>query len=240
MKESMKMTLFVERHMPDGRSITVPCTIEVLSKEDEDISILLQNEVANGLSRDIFVTSSESDLKRFLSDDGLAVGARYEDRLICLRTAMTSPEWVKESLMECNLTPNDHSNCAVSGFCVVDKEFRGNNIQFLTQFYAENLVARKHDSIVTTISPKNIFSLQNVLACGYYIISIDWLYGGFLRFVLKKDFYPAHPLWTRGHSTIPIRDIKKQQNAISNGNVGYKIIRRSMGFSILYGRVAPA
>jgi len=239
MKKSMEMKIFVRRHMPDGRSLTVPCTIMVLSKKDEDISIRLHNLVANGLSSDIFVPSSESDLKRFLSDDGLAVGARYEDRLICLRTLRTSPEWVKESITEYNLISNDHSNCAVSGSCVVDKEFRGNNIQFLTQFYAENLVARKYDSVVTTISPKNIFSLENVLACGYYIIAIEWPYGGFLRFVLKKEFYPAHPLWTHGHLIIPIRDIKKQQKAISNGNVGYKIIRRSKGFSILYGRVAP-
>lgn len=239
MKENKKMILFVQRHMPDGRSLTVPCTIEILSKNDEDRSIKFHNEVTKGLSRDMFAASTESELKRFLTDDGLTVGARYEDRLICLRTLRTSPAWVKESLMEYNLIPNDHGNCAVSGFCVVDKEFRGNNIQFLTQFYAENLVARKYDSVVTTISPKNIFSLENVLACGYYIIAIEWPYGGFLRFVLKKEFYPAHPLWTHGHLIIPLRDIKKQQKAISNGNVGYKIIRRSKGFSILYGRLAP-
>ena len=239
MKENIKMLLFVERHMPDGRALTVPCTIEVLSKKDEDISIKLHNDVANGLSREIFVPSTNSELKRFFSDDGLAVGARYEDRLICLRTVVTSPEWVHSSLSEYNLMLGNYKNSSVTGFCVVDKEFRGNNIQFLTQFYAENIVAQKYDSIVTTISPKNIFSLQNVLACGYYIIGIESPYGGLLRFILKKEFYPANPLWTRGHLRIPIRDIKKQQEAVSNGNVGYKIIRRPKGFSILYGRVGP-
>jgi hypothetical protein len=225
--------------MPDGRALTVPCTIEVLSRKDEDISIKLHNEVAHGLSREIFAASTEDDLKRFLGKEGLAVGTRYEDRLICLRTLKTSPEWVRESLMDYNLAPERYSNSAVTGFCVVDREFRGNNIQFLSQFYAENIVSKKHDSVVTTVSPKNIFSLQNVLACGYYIIAIEWTYGGFLRFVLKKEFYPAYPLWTHGHLRIPIREIKKQQEAISKGNVGYKIVRNPRGFIMLYGRVGP-
>ena len=89
------------------------------------------------------------------------------------------------------------------------------------------------------MSPKNIFSLQNVLACGYYVIAIEWTYGGFLRFVLKKEFYPAYPLWTHGHLRIPIREIKKQQEAISRGNAGYKIVRGPRGFIMLYGRVGP-
>jgi len=239
LKDIAKMQLFVERHMYDGRALTVPCTIEVLSRKDEDISVKLHNEVAHGLSREIFAASTEEDLKRFMSKDGLAVGARYEDRLICLRTLKTSPEWVRESLKDYNLAPDRYANSAVTGFCVVDKEFRGNNIQFLSQFYAENIVSKKYDSVVTTVSPKNIFSLQNVLACGYYIIAIEWTYGGFLRFVLKKEFYPAFPLWTHGHLRIPIREIKKQQEAISRGNAGYKIVRGPRGFIMLYGRVGP-
>ena len=237
LKDAVKMQLFVQRHMPDGRALTVPCSIEVLSEKDEEISIKLHNEVAHGLSREIFAASTEDDLKRFMGKDGLAVGARYEDRLICLRTVKTSPEWVMESLKDYNLAPEKYVGSVVTGFCVVDREFRGNNIQFLTQFYAENIVSKKYGSVVTTVSPKNIFSLQNVLACGYYIIAIEWTYGGFLRFVLKKEFYPAYPLWTHGHLRIPIREIKKQQEAISKGNVGYKIVRGPRGFMMLYGRV---
>ena len=233
------MQLFVRRHMSDGRSLTVPCTIEVLSEKDEKISIELHNEVAHGLSRDIFAASTEEELKRFLTDEGLAVGARYDDRLICLRTLKISPDWVRRSLSDYNLSPEMYRNSVVTGFCVVDREFRGNNIQFLTQFYAENIVSKSYDSVVTTVSPKNIFSLQNVLACGYCIIAIEWTYGGFLRFVLKKEFYPQNPLWTHGHLRIPIRDIKKQKESLANGCVGYKIIRGPSGFAILYGRAGP-
>ena len=173
MENNVVMQLFVQRHMPDGRSLTVPCTIEVLSEKDEKFSIELHNEVALGLSRDIFAASTEEELRRFLTEDGIAVGARYDGRLVCLRTLKISPDWVRESLADYSLSPERYEHSAVTGFCVVDREFRGNNIQFLTQFYAENIVSRRFDSVVTTVSPKNIFSLQNVLACGYYIISIE-------------------------------------------------------------------
>ncbi len=235
--EIATMKLFIRRHLPDGRALTVPCTIGILSEKDEKISIELHNEVAHGLSRDIFAASTEEELKRFLSEDGIAVGARYKDRLICLRTLKISPDWVKGALADYNFAPEMYENSAVTGFCVVDREFRGNNIQFLTQFYAENIISKRFDSVVTTVSPKNIFSLQNVLACGYYIIAIEWTYGGFLRFVLKKEFYPENPLWTHGHTRIPIRDIKKQKDALANSCVGYKIVRGPSGFAILYGRV---
>ena len=59
MKNIAKMQLFVERHMSDGRALTVPCTIEVLSRKDQDISVKLHNEVAHGLSREIFAASTE-------------------------------------------------------------------------------------------------------------------------------------------------------------------------------------
>lgn len=239
MENNVVMQLFVQRHMPDGRSLTVPCTIEVLSEKDEKFSIELHNEVALGLSRDIFAASTEEELRRFLTKDGIAVGARYDGRLVCLRTLKISPDWVRESLADYSLSPERYEHSAVTGFCVVDREFRGNNIQFLTQFYAENIVSRRFDSVVTTVSPKNIFSLQNVLACGYYIIAIEWTYGGYLRFVLKKEFHPKDPLWTHGHLRIPIRDIKRQKEALSNGSVGYKIVRGPSGFAILYGRIGP-
>ena len=57
--------------------------------------------------------------------------------------------------------------------------------------------------------------------------------------MLKKEFHPKDPLWTHGHLRIPIRDIKRQKEALSNGSVGYKIVRGPSGFAILYGRIGP-
>ena len=238
LKKNNAMRLYVQRHLPDWSTVTVPCTIEVLAEEDLDNSIRLHNEVARGLSPRIFVASSPDDIRRVFLSDGLAIGARFEDRMICVRTTVTSQDWVKELLADYAIPENKFKNAAVTDFCVVDREFRGNNIQFLTQFYAENIISREYSSIITTVSPMNIFSLQNVLACGYYIFSIVWTYGGYLRYVLKKNFVSPLSLWTQHNIRIPIRDITKQQEAIARGQVGYRLIRGPKGFSILYGDLA--
>ena len=174
MENNVVMQLFIQRHLPDGRSLTVPCTIEVLSEKDEKLSIELHNDVASGLSRDLFAASTEEELRRFLTKDGIAVGARSGGRLVCLRTLKISPDWVRESLADYNLSPETYRHSAVTGFCVVDREFRGNNIQFLTQFYAENIVSRSFDSVITTVSPKYLQPAERAcMRIPYYRHRVD-------------------------------------------------------------------
>lgn len=234
-----EMKIFVRQHFSNGIFITVPCTIGTLGDRDNDAALKLHNDTAHGLSRDLFAPSTEEEIRRFLGNEGLSVGVRHKERLICLRTVKTGREWVKNSLSELGITCNTEGREAITGFCVVDKGFRGNNIQFLSQYYAESILARDFDSITTTVSPKNIFSLQNVLACGYCIIGIKSVYNGYLRYVLRKDFYPDYSVQTHGHMLIPIRKIPEQKCAIEAGYAGYAIIRRAGGFHILYGKQQP-
>lgn len=234
-----EMNIYIRRHLKDGSSTMIPVTMSALSPDYAEAGVSLHNEVASGLKRDIFAASTEEEVRQFFTDEGLAVGVRFNDRLISLRTLKTGKDWVDKALKDFGVSPDVAPNSAVTGFCVVHKCFRGNNVQFLTQFYAENIIARKFDSIVTTVSPWNIFSLQNVLACGYNIIGIEWTYGDYLRYVLKKTFRNSHPVWTHGHLQIPIRNIDWQREALKNGNVGYRIIRKPIqGFCILYGKYA--
>jgi len=233
------MNIFVRRHSFNGAFITVPCVVGTLNERDYGDALKLHDDTAHGLSGDIFVSSTGDEIRRFLGDEGLSVGVRYKERLICLRTVKTGPEWVKNSLAELGLAQSIKGRAAITGFCVVAKEFRGNNIQFLSQYYAENILSRDFDSIATTVSPKNIFSLQNVLACGYCIIGIKSIYNGYLRYVLRKDFCPDYSVQTHGHMLIPIRKIPEQKCAIEAGYVGYAVIRRSGGFHLLYGKLRP-
>lgn len=130
--------------------------------------------------------------------------------------------------------PEEAERAACTGFCVVDKEFRGNNVQFLSQYYAENIIAESCDKILTTVSPYNIFSLQNVLDCNYRIVALKEIYGGHIRYVLKKEFRPKFPLWTHWHMQLPIRDFDRQRKALAAGAVGYKLVRKPSGMHVLY------
>ena len=230
----MEMTVFVRRHKPNGSMMLVPCVMSQLTMEDVDEAIRLHDEVAHGLSKEIFIPSPEDEIRRFLGDEGLSVGVKYDGKLICLRTAVVGQEWSREMAVDMGLPAEEGDNAACTGFCVVDKAFRGNNVQFLTQYYAENLIAMHHDKILTTVSPHNIFSSQNVLNCNYRIITIKEIYNGHIRYVLEKELRPEFPLWTHWHLQISIHDFYRQRKAIAAGAVGYKLVRKPSGMHVLY------
>lgn len=229
-----EMTIFVRIHHPDGHMNLVPCSMSVLTPEDTDEVIRLHDEVSHGLSKEVFAAKSHDEIMRLLSPEGLAVGIKHKGSVISTRAVIIGKQWVKESLDPLGVPTYESESAAFTGYCVVAKEFRGNNVQFLSQYYAENLISQHFKSIYTTVSPYNVFSLENVLNCNYRIVGIVNVYGGLLRYVLKKAFMPKFPLWTHWHLKLPIRDIDAQREALAKGYRGYKIIRKHSGIHILY------
>ncbi|MFR5881518.1 MAG: hypothetical protein ACLUEQ_12315 [Cloacibacillus evryensis] len=240
--ESNSRKIFIRRHNTDGAAIIAECELCRLGPEDIEETAALHDEVANGLSRDIFAASPYEEIERFLGSEGLAVGIRHKGKLVTARTVKMGRGWTEEAVKSFEIELDGDEFPAVTGFCVVDWEFRGNNVQYLTQYLVEDIVAREHTSLLTTVSPKNIFSLENILTCNFRIIGIKEVYGGYLRFILKKDFRSSLlPIWTHGHLQIPIRDKAAQMKAIAEGYAGYKLVRKhKSGFHILYARAAEA
>lgn len=238
--EHAKNTIFLHRHLPGGRAQLVSCTMGLLGPDDAEQSIALQDRVAKGLSGDIYLPSEESDIVRYLNGDGITIGVWFEDRLVCARTIKTNEQWTKKALAEIDEPVDPGCKTAVSAYTIVDKEFRGNNTQFLSYYMMESLLADGFDMIVTTVAPKNIFSLLNVMSCGFYITGLRDLYGDYLRYILKKQLSTSKPLWTNWHHSIPIRSVEQQQQALREGNVGYKLVNKMRGFYVLYGSVGDA
>ena len=237
-RENGSFRIFIRRHYADGSAKLEKCTVYRLGPEETDDAAALHDEVAKGVSRKIFAASAYSEIERFLGEDGLAVGIRSCDKLVALRTLRMERRWADEALEEYELNLDPDEAPAVTGFCVVDRAFRGNNVQYLTQYLIENAVSERHTSIITTVSPLNIFSLDNILVCNFRIIGIKEVYGGYLRYIMKKDFRSSlAPVRTHGHRQIGIRDTDAQIRAIEEGYVGYKLVRKhTEGFHILYAR----
>ena len=82
----METSVYVRRHRPDGSMMVVPCVMSLLSPDDFEDAVRLHDEVAHGLSMDIFVPSAPDEIQRYLGGEGLSVGIKHEGRLICLRT----------------------------------------------------------------------------------------------------------------------------------------------------------
>lgn len=239
-KENNSLRIFIRRHRADGAAQIEECELCRLGPGDIEDTATLHNEVANGLSHEIFVPSPYEEIKRFLGGEGLAVGIRSGGKLVAARTVKMSRAWANEASEEYEMDFGADEFPAVTGFCVVDWAYRGNNVQYLTQYLVEDIVSSGHTSLVTTVSPKNIFSLNNILVCNFRIIGLKEIYGGYLRYILKKDFRPSLlPIWTHGHRQINIRDKAAQIEAIAEGYAGYKLVRKhTSGFHILYAKVA--
>lgn len=227
---------FLQRHARWGETLVVPCTMSILGPEHLEKSIELHNTIAKALEGDIFIPSDEEDISLFhLTDKGLALGVWNGDKLICVRTVKTDGDWVNKCLADIGVPEDPAHTTALTDYTIVDKEFRGNNVQFLSYYASEILLSRNKNRIVTTVAPKNVFSLQNILRCGYHIFGLRPLYGGFLRFVTEKRLRGARRIWTNWHHTVGLRNIEEQMRLIEDGNVGYKLIHKNTGgFSMLY------
>jgi hypothetical protein len=198
---------------------------------------MLHKRVALGLGPEIFIPTSDDELESLLGRKGLSVGVWHDRRLVCMRSVQTDREWVDDSLRKMGLGPDPEGRTAVTDHCIVDKEYRGNNIQFLTNYELESMIAENFDTITTTVAPMNVFSLQNILNINFQIVGLDHRYGGYLRYTLVKRFRSDVSIWTNGHSIMPIRDLEGQRRLLSQGCVGYKLKRMEFGFVIFYAPV---
>ena len=229
--------LYLSRHLIAGRSQVVQCEIGVMTPDDYDEAVKLHGRVAQGMSRELFVPTSEEDIMRLLDRDGISLGVWFEDRLICMRAIVTNGEWMDEILTDMGLVTDPERKSVYTEHCIVDKDFRGNNTQFLTHYAIENIITDRYETFYTTVSPQNSFSLQNVLGCNFVVVGIRKMYGGYQRYILRKVLSRGMPIWTHGHLIIPVHEAEHQAAAIADGYVGYKLIRKSRRFSVLY---APA
>ena len=234
----LKQMLYMCRHLIAGRSQVVPCEIRRLGPGDIDEVLRLHHRVTRGLSHEIYVPTGDEDLWRLVNGEGISLGVWFEDRLICMRAVVTDADWVGEILAEMGFTPEPEHKTAYTDHCIVDRDFRGNNVQFLTHYAIENEIAAGYGTFYTTVSPKNSFSMQNILGCNFVAVGLKKLYGGYMRFIMRKDLAHNMPLWTHGHLIIPISDAGRQLAALSEGYVGYKLIRKHRGFSVLYAPMA--
>ena len=235
MQRQGEQVIYLYRHQYSGKSQVVPCRLSLMGPGDIDEATRLHYDATKGLGPDIFVPTEPDELERLLTDDGISIGVWHEDRLMCMRAVQLDTDWVNKTLVKMDMEPDESGRTAITDHCIVAKCFRGNNIQFLTHYAIENLLAQRCDTIITTVAPQNIFSLNNIFSCNFNVINLTNMYGGYLRYTLEKRFKDNIPIWTNWHHNVPIREIGFQQNLISKGCVGYKLLRtKPKGFSILY------
>ena len=213
----------------------VLCTMRILYEDDIDEAVFFHKRITDEIGDEGFF-AEENTIAESIRGEGAVTGIFAEGRLIALRAVSYVKEYVDDAAEDLGIDPGEANNVAVMDFCVTDSTFRGNNIQFFTYLFMENILYPNRYHLHTTVSPKNIFSLSNVLKCGFHAVRFKNKYGGHPRFVLYKNLRRPVAVMTRGHKEILLRNYDYHPKVFGDGFVGYKVKHKSTGMAMLYGK----
>jgi len=218
-----------------GYVAPILCTMRGLGENDIEQAVVFHKRISDEIG-DADFFAEENTIAESIMGEGVVVGVFAEGKLIALRAVSYVKEFVDDAVVDLDLDPGEANHVAVMDFCVTDSSFRGNSIQFFTYLFTESQMYPNRYHLHTTVSPKNIFSLTNVLKCGFSAIKFKQKYGGHHRFVLYKNLRKPGAVKTRGHKEILLRNYDYHPKVFADGFVGYKIKHKSNGMAMLYGK----
>ncbi|MDI9370551.1 MAG: hypothetical protein GX181_00075 [Synergistaceae bacterium] len=218
-----------------GYVAPILCTMRGLAEDDIEEAVEFHKRISDQIG-DADIFCEDNTIAESVMGEGLAIGVYAEGRIIALRSVSYVKGDLEDAVEDLKLDPEEIDNVAVMDFCVTDKAFRGNYIQFFTYLHIESLMYPNRYHLYTTVSPRNVFSLRNVLKCGFIAVDFKKKYGGHNRFVLYKNLRRSIPVSTRGRKQVLLRNFDYHPKVMEAGFVGYKTRLKPNGMVMLYGR----
>jgi hypothetical protein len=204
--------------------------------ENKGEALALHRAMASKAHPELFVPGTDEDFLHILDGGGVVLGVQEASgRIVCMKTMLFRPRDGDVTGEELGLLPRQMERMACIDYCVVHRDYRGNNLQFLTHFYLENFLWEDYDYLYTTVSPRNVFSLRNVMSCGFYAFQLKERYGGHMRYLLRKDLKHSPSIRMKRRDSAALRDYSIQQNIMNDGKVGYRLVRHLSGLRMLFG-----
>ncbi|HCL80177.1 MAG TPA: hypothetical protein DIC53_09455 [Synergistaceae bacterium] len=218
-----------------GYVASILCNMRTLTKDDIGTAVEFHKRITDEIG-DADFFAEDNTLVDSIKGAGAVVGIFAEDRLIALRSISYTDEFVDDAIEDLKLEDTERTHVAVMDFCVTDSEYRGNNLQFVSYIFMENILYPYRYHLHTTVSPKNVFSLNNILKCGFFTVGFKQKYGGHARFVLYKNLRYPTCVETKGHKEVLLRNYAYHPTVLDDGYVGYKVKHKAHGMAMLYGR----
>lgn len=170
-----------------GRPAQLPIRLRRCGPADAAAFFALQNEVRAVMPHpEQFVPDTLENITAYLRED-LCIGAYDGERLgayfilrYCGRSAHNYAAFL-------GVPREEWEHWANADSAIVHADFRGNGLQRLMLGAALPLFPGRITHIGATVSPENQYSLNNALASGFAIVSRREMYGGYDRYLLKKD-----------------------------------------------------
>jgi len=220
-------------HEPPSKYI-----IKFLTEDNlQDIINLQRIVLANIKDPDTYYPMSKEILKELLSKKDFAIGAVIDEDLIAFGI-IHIPGLEQGNLgLDIGMSKEDLNKVAHIQFIFVHPRYWGHSFQNKLIKHILDLV--EHIGcchVLCTVSPKNYYSLHNVLQSGFLIREMKEKYGGLLRYILYKNmFIVSHPAW-QDIATIKSSDIEGQKRLLGEGFQGFDVSKGSDELIIHYGR----
>lgn len=235
MKEFGEYRLCLKKRKKSDFFTKVPCILRRLTMKDKEEALALHRAMALRANPEIFVPGSDEEFLRILAGDGVVLGVQDEKRIVCMRTVLFETHDDEVLMEDMKLLPDQMQRMAFVEYCIVHRDYRGNNLQFLTYYFMEDLLWEDFDYLYTTVSPRNIFSLRNVMDCGFYAFHLKERYGGYMRYLLRKDLKHSPSVRMKRHMSALLHDYPVQQRIMEDGKVGYRLVRNMSGVWMQFG-----
>lgn len=218
--------------------------IALLDNSYIDEALKLQEVVMSSLpSEEIYKRDTKEFIEECLKDEGLLLGVFTEDKLISYRFVNFPGNEVRNFGKDLDLSNEELIKVAHFESVLVHPDYVGNRLQRITFELAENIVKEKgYYHICSLISPKNYYSLNNILRMGLNIRGLQRKYSsgyggeGKYRCILHRDVRKEVDKEFNDIITIISTEIEKQRELINSGYVGYKVEGNPSEFNILYGK----
>lgn len=180
----MKLTL----KRKDGKLVNGE--IRILNSLDIDKIMKLQEIIVDGLlNKELFIPSSREEYLHCLDKIGVCVGVfTEEDELIAMGAFLMFGEDENNYGYDLGLKKEELKEVGQIESTIVLEEYRGNRLQRIICEELEKIGVNKGAKVMTaTASPLNNFSVNTFVNLGYDIVLDKLKYGGFRRYVLRKN-----------------------------------------------------
>ena len=172
---------------PDRKSELVECEMRFIDVNYLDDVVALQETMARALpDKEIFRLSSRDCLRDAMAKERSAIGVLTKDGLIAYHL-LSIPGCGDNFGADIGLPESELCNVAHIKAVVVHPSYRGNSLhRKMTSVHMNVLKDWGFWHVCCTVSPKNLYSLRNFLACGMVIKGLRIKYEGLLRYILYE------------------------------------------------------
>lgn len=207
---------------------------EILMLDDsrlDDVMKLQDLIYASIPDKEIFATDTKEDYLKDMAQGGFVLGVYVDKRLVSYRY-VSFPGLTEKNLgLDLGMDPEALLHSANLETTVVHPDFRGNKLQKLTLDHAVEIIKeRGYYHLFSTVSPKNIFSLANVMSADLKVKALKKKYGkmpdnsdGKWRFILHRDLKEEICMEYGNLISLSLNDLNSQVNALKGGYIGHKV-----------------